>query len=342
MKQSLRLVLGLAVLGAMALGSALTATSSQAAEELKVRLDWLPWALHSTMHLAEAKGWYAAEGIKVDVEDGRGSVKTVQLVGAGNYHVGYAGQSTMAAGKAKSGIPVKAIAGIVRQNEMGILVPKDSGWTTPKDLVDNNVKVSVSAGSFEAPFLEAFFRLGGTDVKKVNFLTVGAPAQKISNYISGEAGALISGPAYLAPILATKRPSNAIMMSDFGLNMPGTGFIANDDAIANNGDAIRKFLKATLAALDYIYKSDANKKEAVAAMIAARSKAKLNAEISLAQFGTYQPLLHTPRTAGKPWGYQPPEDWREAIDNMMKAGAIPKGQNYKDYFTNALLPTVTN
>ena len=209
--------------------------------------------------------------------------------------------------KPNPGVPVKAIAGIVRQNEMGILVPKGSGLKSPKDLTDNNIKVSVSAGSFEAPFLEAFFRLGGTDVKKVNFLTVGAPAQKIANYISKEAGALISGPAYLAPILATKRPSDAIMMSDFGLNMPGTGFIANDDAIANNGVAIRKFLKATLAALDYIYKSDANKKEAVAAMIAARPKAKLNAEIAFAQFGTYQPLLHTPRTKGKPWGYQPPE-----------------------------------
>ena len=342
MKQSIRLVIGLAVLGAVALGSTFATTTSQAAEELKVRLDWLPWALHSTMHLAEAKGWYAAEGIKVDVEDGRGSVKTVQLVGAGNYHIGFAGQSTMTAGKAKSGIPVKAIAGIVRQNEMGILVPKDKPWTTPKHLTDNNVKVSVSAGSFEAPFLEAFFRLGGTDVKKVNFLTVGAPAQKISNYISGEADALISGPAYLAPILATKRPSNAIMMSDFGLNMPGTGFIANEDAIANNGDAIRKFLKATLAALDYIYQSDAHKKEAVAALIAARPKAKLNGDVTYAQYGTYQPLLHTPRTEGKPWGYQPPEDWKEAIDVMMSADAIPKAQNYKDYFTNALLPTVTN
>ena len=342
MKQSIRLVIGLAVLGAMALGSMLATTTSQAAEELKVRLDWLPWALHSTMHLAEAKGWYAAEGIKVDVEDGRGSVKTVQLVGAGNYDVGFAGQATMAAGKAKGDVPVKAIAGIVRRNEMGILVPKGSGWKTPKHLTDNNVKVSVSAGSFEAPFLEAFFRLGGTDVKKVDFLTVGAPAQKIANYISKEAGALISGPAYLAPILATKRPSDAIMMSDFGLNMPGTGFIANDDAIANKGETIRKFLKATLAALDYIYQSDANRKEAAATLVAARPKAKINPDITYAQYGTYEALLHTPRTQGKPWGYQPPEDWKEAIDNMMTAGAIAKGQNYQDYFTNALLPTVTN
>ena len=132
------------------------------------------------------------------------------------------------------------------------------------------------------------------------------------------------------------------MMSDFGLNMPGTGFIANDDAIDKKADAIRKFLKATLAALDYIYQDKSHRDEAVAALIAARPKAKLSAEIPLGQFESYMPLLHTARTEGKPWGFQPPGDWKEAIDNMMTAGAIPQGQNYTDYFTNALLPTVTN
>ena len=64
----------------------------------------------------------------------------------------------------------------------------------------------------------------------------------------------------------------------------------------------------------------------------------MNVSVSLAQLETYLPHLHTSRTKGKPWGYMDPADWKEAIDNMMNADAIPKGQNYKEFFTNSLLP----
>ena len=334
MTRFIRSCVGLAVGAAFLFGVTASAT---AAEVVKVRMDWLAWAMHSPFHLAKAKGWYSDAGLDVTVDDGDGSVKTVQYIGAGNYDIGFAGQATMVAGVVK-GVPVKAIAGVVRRNEMGIVVPRESGWKTPKDLTDNNVRVVVSGGSFEAPFLAAFFRNGGTDVNKVNFVTVGA-AHKGSTYISKGADAMISGPAYWKPILESKRPSSSIMMADFDLEMPGTGIIAGNRIIEERPEVVRKFIAVSMQSLKYIY--DGHFEEAVDALIKARPNAKIPRAINLARFEEYRDLLVTDATKGKPWGYMAPRDWEVAIKNMKDAGVVPAKFKATDFYTNKFVPTVT-
>ncbi|MSP51087.1 MAG: hypothetical protein EXQ91_01645, partial [Alphaproteobacteria bacterium] len=78
---SFRLMSGLvaaAITGLAAVGSA-------SGEPLRVKLEWLPGAIHAWYHLAAEKGWYKEAGLDVEIEDGKGSTVGIQLVGAGNF-----------------------------------------------------------------------------------------------------------------------------------------------------------------------------------------------------------------------------------------------------------------
>src|SRR5262245_43294713 len=85
-----------------------TATAAWAQDKLAVRLDWTPWGIHAGIHLASEKGWFKQNGIDATVEDGNGSVTTVQLVGAGRFDVGNASLAPMMIARDK-GLPVRAI-----------------------------------------------------------------------------------------------------------------------------------------------------------------------------------------------------------------------------------------
>src|SRR2546421_2086087 len=121
------------------------------AEKLSVRLDWTPWGSHAPIHLAAQKGWFKQAGLDVEVEDGNGSVTTVQLVGAGKFDVGHASLAPMMIARDK-GLEVKAIANFVRKNDIGLLVPRGGAMKGPKDLAGK--KIVFTAGSLEAPFLD--------------------------------------------------------------------------------------------------------------------------------------------------------------------------------------------
>jgi len=40
------------------------------AERLTVRLDFIPVGFHAAMHLANQKGWFAREGLELEIQDG--------------------------------------------------------------------------------------------------------------------------------------------------------------------------------------------------------------------------------------------------------------------------------
>jgi NitT/TauT family transport system substrate-binding protein len=307
--------------------------------DLKMRLEWSPIVIHTWYFLALEKGWYKAEGVNVTIESGNGSVHTIQVVGAGSHDIGQAGQATAAMARAKDNIPVKSIGALIRKNEMGILVPKGSPHKNPKDLVANNVKIVTSPGSFEIPFLEPWFKMAGTDFKKAQMMYVDTKL-KSSTYLSGDAGAVSTSPAFMRSLFEAKRPSDFFMMSEVGLDVPGTGLIANDDAIKNKADEIRKFLKVTYRAFDYII-GGKHYDEAYDAIIKQRPEAKIPKEVMMGQFKDHESLWVTDATKGKPWGYMAPEDWEKATKIMKEIG-MPASAKATDFYTNALLPAVTN
>ena len=100
----------------------------------------------------------------MSLEDGNGSVTTVQIVGAGDsFDLGHAALASAMIAREK-GMPVKAVAVFARQSDIGLLVPADAGISGPAQL--KGKKVAYTAGSLEAPFIAAFLAAGKLSRKR--------------------------------------------------------------------------------------------------------------------------------------------------------------------------------
>ena len=69
--------------GAVAAPFVLRSGRAFAEEPLSVRVDFAPWGVHAPLHLGRKKGWFKEAGLEVDLQDGTGTLNTINLVAAG-------------------------------------------------------------------------------------------------------------------------------------------------------------------------------------------------------------------------------------------------------------------
>lgn len=311
--------------------AAMISSVADATDTLRVRLDWSPWGDQVPFHLAVKKGWYAKQGLDVQLEDGNGSVSTVQIVGNGDYDLGHASLATMAIARSK-GLQVKAVAGFIRQNDIGLMIGKDTGVNSPKDL--KGKKLTFTAGSLETPFLDRFIRAGGLTRDDLELTNVDA-ANKGTLYMSGRVDGAFSSAPFMQPIFDRQRPTKTIKFSDYGLEFPSFGLFATEATIAAKRDQIRKFASVTAGAWQYIL--NGHEAEGVQAIMEARPQAKLDAQVLLDQIKILRGLVSTPATAGKPMGIMAEADWAKAIDTLQQGKLMGHVEAPGAYYTNEFI-----
>lgn len=326
-----------ATLCALALAVSVPA-SAQAPEKLKVRLDWTPWGVQAPFHLAMQKGWYKQAGLDVTLEDGNGSVTTVQLVGSSDqFDLGHAALASMMIARDK-GLPVKAVAVFARLSDVGLLVPQGAGMKGPKDL--KGKKIAYTTGSLEAPFIDAFLAAGGLKRGDVELVSVDA-AGKAATYAAGRTDAAFSTIPFFLPVVSKTRPSDGIRFSDYGLNMPSFGLFASEDKLKAKSDAIMRFASITAGAWQYIF--DGRQDEAVDAIVAQRPQSKLDKTVLRGQIDALKPHFTSKNSASQPIGVPVLADWDEAVKTLTAASLVKAGADPKQYFApNYVRPEVFN
>jgi NitT/TauT family transport system substrate-binding protein len=306
------------------------ALAADEAHTLSVRLDWLTSGYQAPFFLAAEKGWFKKAGLDVTIQQGTGSVTTVQLVGAGQFDVGLAALSTMAFARSK-GVPVISIAGFFRKGDIALLVPVDSPIKTPADM--KGKKFVLSAGSMEAPFLDTFFSKGGLKRDEMELLYVDASA-KASTYLSGTNDGVFSSTAYTLALVG-KRAARPVLFADFGLNLPGFGLVVTEAKLKQKGEALKAF--ASIVAGSWAYVLAGHEEEAVQATMKAREQDRLNPDYIRGQLKDSLPFLYTSATEKQPIGIQSDADWAAAISLLEMTKVIEPGSTPKNYFTNDYL-----
>jgi len=123
------------------------------ANQIRVVLDWTPNTNHTGLYVALEKGWFAEEGLSVEIiqppEDG-----ALLLLGSGRAEFAIDFQETMgpAIANEREALPVTAVAAIISHNTSGIMSLAGSGIQTPKDLVSKRF------ASWETPLVTAIIK----------------------------------------------------------------------------------------------------------------------------------------------------------------------------------------
>jgi ABC-type nitrate/sulfonate/bicarbonate transport system substrate-binding protein len=120
---------------------------------IRVVLDWTPNTNHTGLYAALDKGWFAEEGLTVEIiqppEDG-----ALPLVGAGSAEFGIDFQESMgpAIAKDRDALPVTAVAAIISHNTSGIMSLAQNNINSPRDLAGKRFE------SWETPLIAALIR----------------------------------------------------------------------------------------------------------------------------------------------------------------------------------------
>ncbi len=299
-------------------------------EKLAVRLDFSPWGVQAAMHLAETKGWFRDAGLAVDVQDGRGSGNTLQLINAGQADVGQI-QVGLIAQAREQGATVRAFAGFGRRTDLSVLVDRDGPIQKVQDF--RGKSIVVFAASPWAPFIDAWLRAGGLDRTSVTVMFVD-PAALWGTYTAKRADGLMSTTPSAIPVAEKPRPSRAIQADDAGVVFPSYGLIATEATIRTRGPALKRLVETQQRAWAQLKN---NLDDGVEAMIKQRPDAKLDAGVLREQIKLTIEFFDTPATKGKAIGWQSEEDWTAALRALEAAGAIKPGWKAGDYFTNEFI-----
>lgn len=238
-------------LGGAALAVALAAAPlhAQQVEEVTYLLPapaflpaFAPWML------AQARGYYAAEGLKVTFQSGRGGVDVARQVGAGNAAVGGATGDTAILVRA-NGVPVRTVALLGGRSMMHVAVHEDSPIRTPKDLKGRTVTVT---GLQDSGYYALLGILGTADVSKNDVkINPAGPAGVWQLFADKKADAMAGVPDWIANVRGTGAKLRLFNSDEYFRSM-AQAIVASDDTIQKRPELIRKLVRATLRGMQDI------------------------------------------------------------------------------------------
>lgn len=141
------------------------ATGAQAADDVTLQLKWVTQAQFAGYYVAQAKGFYEAEGLNVTILPGGPDVAPTQVIAGGGADVVIDWMPSALAAREK-GLALVNIAQPFKSSGMMLTCLKESGVATPADFKGKTL--GVWFGGNEYPFLNWMNKLGlktdGTDV----------------------------------------------------------------------------------------------------------------------------------------------------------------------------------
>jgi NitT/TauT family transport system substrate-binding protein len=149
-------VLG-AVAGAMALSAGLAPGQAEAAEKVTLQLKWVTQAQFAGYYVAQDQGFYAAEGLEVDIKPGGPDIAPAQVLAGGGADVVLDWMPSALASREK-GLPLVNIAQPFKSSGMMLTCRKDTGITSPADFRGKTLGVWFFGNEY--PFLSWMSQLG--------------------------------------------------------------------------------------------------------------------------------------------------------------------------------------
>ncbi len=223
-----------------------------------------PWML------AQQRGYFTAEGLKVNFQVARGGVDVAKMVGAGNATIGGAIGDTPILVRA-NGIPVKAVAVLGGRALMQLVINKDKGINSLKDLKGKTVTALAFQDTTYFALLGMLSTVGLTK-NDINGQAAG-PAGVYKLFLAGQADAMASTPDWTYIVKTQGTMKIDVIPSDTVFKSMAQAIVASDELIKTNPELIRKIVRATLKGMKDIMDNPAG---AAADYIKANPQMKLD------------------------------------------------------------------
>jgi len=225
-----------------------TPTLPSASVSLVVGLGFIPSVQFAPFYLAEARGYYRDLGLEVTLEN-KIDPDLVPLVGQGNVDVGVADGTSVITARSRE-IPIKYLATIYARFPSVVFALTSSGIRTPADLRGKRIGIP---GRYGSSYIMLQALLDAADLTLDDVTLVDFPDFSQGDAVDRGRVDAATGFVNNEPVQLQLRGRDVTVLRVDGITpLPGPGLIASDEAIATNGEALRRFVAATLRAMDEI------------------------------------------------------------------------------------------
>jgi ABC-type nitrate/sulfonate/bicarbonate transport system substrate-binding protein len=308
------------------------APDADAPQSVRVALDWTPNTNHTGLYVAQAAGYYADEGLDVEIVQAQEGGSVEQLVATGSLDFGISYQEAVTQARAE-GVPVVSIAAVIQHNTSGFASRTDEGITSPADFAGKKY------GAYGSPIEEAILQAlmtcvdAGDQFDAVEFVNIGTT----DFFVATERDQVDFSWVFegWTGVEAELRgvPLNIVMMNEVEDCVPDyytPVIITGEEMIDTQPDLVARFMAATSRGYN-----DAIADPAAAAETLLEAAPELDAELVRES----QAYLADEYQADAPrWGAQELARWENYATWMAERDLIPQMIAAEQAFTNEFLP----
>jgi NitT/TauT family transport system substrate-binding protein len=308
-----------------------------APDKASLRLEWDLTGYQLPFFWAKEKGYYRDEGIDLDILEGGGSNKTINLIVGKQDTFGFADYALVGNAVSK-GMPVKAVYSTLRTAGWAVVSWGDAPLRSPQDLIGKTVVSSAD----HKPLLSIVLAANGIFPDLVTVQVVSGPVRNTifkNGGVDGMVSTVLGSPNDLVvdALRGNGKPVHFMEFSDFGMVHLGIGVFVHDDLVQSNPDLIRRFLRATdRAVADCI--QPVNYDEATDIALRASPRAAGRRDSVKQQWIVTVPRLTHGDNAGHSRGSMNDKDWKTIVDILTKSGQIGDITEPGRFYTNRFVP----
>ncbi len=294
-------------------------------QKVRLGVGYIPDIQFAPLYVAQQKGFYAEEGLEVDIEYGFEN-DFVALAAQGNREFAIASGDQVILARSQ-GLPITYIMKWYQRYPVALMSAADRGISQPADLTGKTVGLP---GLYGASFIgwKALVYAGkleesGISVKEIGFTQAAAIQQ----------GQVDAAMVYIANEPTQLRSQgidiNVIQISDY-INLVSNGLVVGQTLLTDNPELVERMTRATLRGLTYATDHPDEAFEIARSIIpeitdetAPTQRQVLDASIELWQ--TDQP------------GLSNTQDWQESVEFMRQTGLLEKPVDVDQLFTNQFI-----
>ncbi|MED3646276.1 ABC transporter substrate-binding protein [Halalkalibacterium halodurans] len=284
-----------------------TASDDEALETVEVMLDWYPNAVHTFLYVAIENGYFAEEGLDVDIVFPTNPTDPIQLTASGAIPLALSYQPDVILARSKD-LPVVSVASVVRSPLNHVMFLAEQDFDSPADLV--GLTVGYPGIPVNEPILKTMVEAAGGDYEQVHLMDVGFELG--ASIVSGRADAVVG--TYINheyPVLKHEGHDISYFNPvDYGVpEYDELVLISNEAYVEESGEVLAAFWRAASKGYEWMVE---NPDEALNVLLTNQDEANFPL-IQEVEEESLSILLEKMENPNGPFGGQDAESWEEVI-----------------------------
>lgn len=285
------------------------AQPKQPLEHVSVRLNFLPGAEHAFLYLGQQKGWFAEEGIDLEVIPGQGSTVAVKTVGSGEDQFAIADTASVARGW-EAGVPIVYVAMLLKNTPTVIFSLPLKNIRSMADLCGKRIGVNLKSTTAEQ--YHAMVRLAKLtcSIEEIP-MNSGGTKEVLTDLVDAAVNFSYTDALRVKLKAGGVNTIPARQYFDFF----SLGIISNRKLLAEKPDLVRRFLEVTTRSLTYALDHKAEALEAFAKM-----NPEADREYEAAKFDAFSTLVA--QDGSESIEAQSSSEWQKSLASLYDIGIL--------------------